>query len=222
MFGCFLDFYADAVLPRPQIVTPAGIGSVNGSSVDMGCSGNQNCLFDGQVPHINTSLFNWATELVTIRASEPNYNIPFYHIVLTFFFERSVKLSSIEFHLFLCSEWGIDAPYIGLYGDNSGLYGDNSTEFIHTGSGDFIINYDPLSGTCGCLSTISIPVQWGEPSYPVWHILISFLDLPSPQWTHLGEVVFMDALNRVEAEPYTTTNCAFEPPPGQHCLTPHI
>ena len=201
-----------AVLPKPKVL-PEEVQSVNGSNANMECGAEgKNCLFDGHTPHINTSRLDWASELVTIRESQPSYVISFNHVLLTFIFETCVKPTSIEIHLFLCSEWGISAPYIGLFGSCS-------LEFMHhdTGSEDFIFNYEPPSGTCGCLSKIYIPIQDAEPAYPIWHLLFTMHD-PSIEWVHLGEVIFLNTPVSSDAGPVTSTDCDFEPPPGMYAL----
>ena len=170
-----------------------------------------NCLFDGLVPHINTSLHSWASDLVTLMKSPYDANVNFEHVVLTFEFENPVTVTSIEMDLFLCPEWGIGAPYIGLFADNH-------SQFVYDGN-DFLMVYRPPAGTCGCLSNISVPVITGEPPYPFWHILIAFTDAPSMQWVHVGEVVFRDAPNASDTNPTTSTDCIFEPPPGMYTFS---
>ena len=138
-------------------------------------------------------------------------NVNFEHVVLTFEFENPVTVTSIEMDLFLCPEWGIGAPYIGLFADNH-------SEFVYD-ENDFLMVYSPPAGTCGCLSNISVPVITGEPPYPFWHILIAFTDAPSMQWVHVGEVVFRDAPNASDTNPTTSTDCIFEPPPGMYTFS---
>ena len=189
-------------------MTPDGIQSVNGSNVDMKCSDSVNCLFDDHVPHINTSLLNWASGLVTVMRNTANKHVTFDYVLLTFFFEASVQVRSIEIDLFLCPEWNIGAPFIGLYADNL-------SEFVYHDN-DFIRVYTPPTGTCGCLSRIVVPVLDGEPPYSFWHILVTFPDSPSVQWVHVGEVTFQDTYFGSSTQPTTYTDCTFEPPPGEH------
>ena len=197
------------VLPKPKVQ------SVNGSNANMECGAEgKNCLFDGRTPHINTSRLDWASELVTIRESQPSYVISFDHVLLTFIFETCVKPTSIEIHLFLCSEWGIGAPYIGLFGSYSPMLMHHD---IDISGGDFIFNYNPTSGTCGCLSKIYIPIQGAEEPYPIWHLLFTMHD-PSIEWVYLGEVIFLNTSVSGDEGPVTSTDCDFEPPPGMYAL----
>ena len=188
---------------------PAGIQSINGSSTDMKCSPEglvTDCLFDNNIPHINTSSLTWASGLVTVLKTPAHRDLIFDHVLLTFAFNDSVAITSIEIHLFLCPEWGIGAPTIGIYADNH-------SEFKYH-ENDFLMSFAPESVTCGCLSNISIPVQYGEPSYPYWHILISFPPYLNVDWVHLGEVSFDDTPKGRDAVPTLSTDCTFEPPPG--------
>ena len=106
-----------AVLPV-QVVLPEGIESVNGSSVNLGCTsplvisggviicnGSQNYLVDGCSPANNTSTSDWASQLVTVRK---NHSAVFRsdHALLTFGFATAVRLVKIEVDMFLCPHWG--------------------------------------------------------------------------------------------------------------------
>ena len=73
-------------------LVPQGIESVNGSSVNMGCtsplvdsSGVMVCggcsnLTDGVSPDIDTNTSDWASQLVTVRRNEGN--LTFLHVLL--------------------------------------------------------------------------------------------------------------------------------------------
>ena len=87
--------------------------SVNGSSVNMGCTSplvdsgsvmicnmSQSYLVDGCSPAIDTSTSDWASQLVTVRKTQT----PFDHVLLTFGFDPAVTLTGIELDLFLCPE----------------------------------------------------------------------------------------------------------------------
>ena len=206
-----MSVYLGDTLPKPIVYIPQGIESVNGSNIDMMCSHGENCLLDGHSPYINTSLVNWASNLVTVRK---NINVVIYdRVVLTFAFDESVALAAVEVDFFLCPQWGIHAPYLTLYGSNSSefiVYPPGST------NSDFISHYDPAQ-KCGCqsLSTVRIPVERGEPAHPFWHIVVSF---PPPyqdiEWVHVGEVKFVlrplnsrDANDDDDGNDGPTTSC---------------
>ena len=81
----------------PVQVVPQGITSRNGSSPDMGCSslivvrdGLNVCdcnslsyLVDGVSPDIDTSISDWASQLVTVRRNEGTAEILLDHVLLT-------------------------------------------------------------------------------------------------------------------------------------------
>ena len=178
-----------ALLPPPEVETLEGIESVNGSNANMTCSiaeSRKNCpLFDGYSPNINTTLPNWASHLVTLRKNGRTDSINNNHVLLTFTFATNVTLTFVELDFFLCPEWNINAPYVTIYGGSDDLVlnsqGTNS---------DFIANYRPSNTSCGCLSTVSVPLQLGEPSYDTWHIIVSFYYQPEAEWVHIGEIRF--------------------------------
>ena len=105
-------------------MVPQGIESVNGSSVNMGCTSplvdsdgvmicnmSQSYLVDGCSPAIDTSTSDWASQLVTVRKTQTD-DLAFDHVLLTFGFDTAVTLTGIELDLFLCPEWGTYAPFI--------------------------------------------------------------------------------------------------------------
>ena len=157
----------------------------------MMCSHGENCLLDGHSPYIDTSLVNWASNLVTVRKNDVTNDIYFEHVVLTFSFEKCVKMAAVEVDFFLCPQWGIHAPYLTLYCSDTSeviVYPPGSNHQTQTNT-DFISNYEPTVCGCQSLSTVRIPVQRGEPAHPFWHIVVSF---PPPyqdiEWVHVEEV----------------------------------
>ena len=166
-----------AVLSDPQAPVPRGIESVNGSNLSMMCFRGRNCLLDGYTPYIDTSLANWASDLVTVRKSSTDA-ISYDHVLLTFSFEEAVTLAAVELDLFLCPEWGIHAPFITLYAGSV--------------ISDFITNHTPTQTSCECLSRVSISVQPEEPSHSIWLILVTFSPRPDVDWVHFGEVRLLE------------------------------
>ena len=183
-----------------QVVVPQGIESVNGSSVNMGCTSplvnmngvmicaSQSYLVDGCSPAIDTSTSDWASQLVTVRKTPPTDEIVFEHVVLTFGFDTAVILTRIELDLFLCPEWGISAQYISVYADEE-------SNLVFTSTSLAVLpfqHYSPSQSSCGSLSTVTISLGdvLTSSSYLTWHILVSsftsFID-----WVHVGEVRFL-------------------------------
>jgi hypothetical protein len=86
-----------------NVLVPQEIESVNGSSVDIGCTSplvessagmvceSQSYLVDGCSPDIDTSTSDWASQLVTVRRNEGTAGIPFPHVLLTFGFDTAVS-----------------------------------------------------------------------------------------------------------------------------------
>ena len=179
------------------------------------CSSGKNCLLDGHSPYINTSLANWASDLVTVRRNTKDNMIATDYVLLTFVFDRNVTLTTFEIDLFLCPEWGIHAPYITVYGSHSReLYVyEHGTSDTNSNS-DFLVNYKPhvTEELCGCLSTIRLPLQRGEPSYAIWHVLVSSFirNFPDVHWVHFGEFRFLDPPLAPGAQP--STFCIVEYP----------
>ena len=188
----------------------------------MMCSHGENCLLDGHSPYIDTSLVNWASNLVTVRKNDPTDDIYYDHVVLTFSFEKCVKMAAVEVDFFLCPQWGIHAPYLTLYCSDTSEFivsrpGNNYTTL--TNDRDFISNYEPTVCGCQSLSTVRIPVQRGEPAHPFWHIVVSF---PSPyqdiEWVHVEEVRLVLKLRKAhddddddgEDREQPTTSCRTE------------
>ena len=182
------------------MVVPQGIESVNGSSVNMGCTSplvdsdgviicdecSTNLLIDGNSPAIDTSTSDWASQLVTVRKTQTN-EVVFDHVLLTFGFDTAVTLTGIEMHLFLCPEWGINAPFISAYFDEESnlVFSGQSLNLPSQGR-------TPSQSSCNSLSTVTISLGDGLRSTPYLtvHVLISsfnrFID-----WAHVGEVRFL-------------------------------
>ena len=196
-----------------QVVVPQGIESINGSDVNMGCTSplvdsggvmvcTSDCstLLDGISPTIDTSTSDWASQLVTVRATEYTENIPFPHVLLTFGYDTAVSLTGIELDMFICPEWNIHAPGILVYAD------EESNLVFNGGSGLPFQNYPPSQSSCHSLSTVSISFgnSLTSSSYSTWHIVVNgFSD--SIEWVHVGEMRFLGA----------DVNCTINTPPTQ-------
>ena len=202
---------------KPSVYIPQGIESVNGSNTNLTCSHGENCLLlDGHSPYIDTSLVNWASDLVTVRKNIATDYIYYDHVVLTFSFNKNVRLTGIEIDLFLCPEWGIHAPFISLYGSTTLefiVYPPQSNYTTQTNI-DFIKSYEPSQISRCSLSTVVISIQRGEPRHPIWHIVVAFPSFPNIQWVHVGEVRFLKTKDVTSA-----TFCRVEPPPGNTFVT---
>ena len=184
------------------MVVPQGIESVNGSSVNMGCTSplvdsgsvmicdecSTNLLIDGNSPAIDTSTSDWASQLVTVRKTPQSDEITFDHVVLTFGFDTAVTLTGIELDLFLCPDWGISAPFIAAYFDEESnlVFSDQSrTPLPNQG-------LSPSQSSCNSLSTVTISLRDGLRSTPYLtvHVLISSFS-PFIDWVHVGKVRFL-------------------------------
>ena len=106
---------------------------MNGSDVNIGCQvevfsfiGFTLCgrvgspaisyLTDGITPDIDTSILNWASQLVTVRKNNATRrSIPYDHVVLVFDTLNPVNLTSVELDMFICPQWNIGAPSITVY-----------------------------------------------------------------------------------------------------------
>ena len=181
------------------VVVPQGIESVNGSSVNMGCTSplvdsdgvmictSQSYLIDGCSPAINTSTSDWASQLVTVRKNETD-DFTFDHVPLTFGFDTAVTLTEIELDLFLCPEWGISAPFISVYANEESnlVFSSNSLNTLP------FTHYTPSQSSCNSLSTVTISMEDALRSTPylTWHVLVSSF-APFIDWVHVGEVRFL-------------------------------
>ena len=182
-------------------VVPQGTDSVNGSSVNMGCTSSlvdsggvmvcesQSYLVDGCSPDINTNTSDWASQLVTVRRSEGSLDdISFAYVLLTFGFDTAVSLTGIEMDWFLCPDWGIGAPYIFVYLNEE--YNLDSTSIFNL---PFVFpDGNCLQSSCDSLSTVTFsggPLMGSY--YRTIHILVDLSGHPSIQWVHVGEVRFI-------------------------------
>ena len=181
------------------MVQPHGIESINGSSVNMGCTSpfgrldgvivcmSKSYLLDGCSPAIDTSVSEWASQLVTVRKTQ-TAEIPFDHVLLTFAFDEVVSLSTIEMDLFLCPQWGIGAPFISVYADveSNLVFTGNSLSTL------LFVHYTPSQSSCNSLSTVTVSLGDSLTSslFLTWHILVSSF-APFIDWVHVGEVRFL-------------------------------
>ena len=181
-------------------VVPQGIDSVNGSSVNMGCTSSlvdgggvlvcesRSYLVDGCSPDINTSTSDWASQLVTVRRSEGSLDISFSHVLLTFGFDTAVSLTGIEMDWFLCPDWGIGAPSIAVYLNED--YNLDSTNIIFTLPLVFA-DANSLQSSCDSLSTVTFSGGSLLGTYHTIHILVTLSQDSSIEWVHVGEVRFI-------------------------------
>ena len=183
-----------------QVVVPQGIDSVNGSSVNMGCTSSlvdsggvmvcesRSYLVDGCSPDIDTSTSDWASQLVTVRRRNETLDISFPHVLLTFVFDTAVSLTGIEMDWFLCSDWGIGAPDIAVYLNED--YNLTNTNILTL---PFVFADVSLQSSCDSLSTVTF--SGGSlvgPYYCTIHILVTPSQDSSLEWVHVGEVRFND------------------------------
>ena len=166
-------------------VVPQGLDSVNGSSVNMGCTSSlvnssgvlvcesRSYLVDGCSPDINTSTSDWASQLVTVRRSNGTFghDNKFTRVLLTFGFDMNVSLTGIEMDWFLCPDWGIGAPDITVYLDQD--YNLTNT-YISNFPFVFADNKDSLQSSCDSLSTVTFSGGSLVGSYyRTFHILVT-------------------------------------------------
>ena len=198
------------------MVVPQGIESVNGSSVNMGCTSplvdsdgvmicgecSTNLLTDGNSPAIDTSTSDWASQLVTVRKTPQTDEVVFDHVPLTFGFDTAVNLTGIELDLFLCPEWGISAIFISLYFDEeSNLVFSGQSLNLPTQA------RTPSQSSCNSLSTVTISLGDGLSSTPyltVHALISSFGHLID--WVHVGEVRFLGSSPQMICPTSTVTS----------------
>ena len=180
----------------PVQVVPQGITSRNGSSYYMGCSGplverdgvivcdcnSQSYLVDGCSPDIDTSTYDWASQLVTVRRNEGTAAIPFAHVLLTFGFDTAVSLTGIEIDVFHCPTMRIGAPRI-----NVSLNQEYDLSY-RTGLRS-LISVVPSKSRCDSLSSFTYSYLRIF-SYRVVHILIT-LPKSNIDLVYVGEVRFL-------------------------------
>ena len=179
----------------PVQVVPQGITSRNGSSLDMGCSSiverdglnvcdctSQSYLVDGVAPDIDTSIYDWASQLVTVRRNEGTADTNFDYVLLTFGFDTAVSLTGIKIDLFHCPNMRIDAPVIRVY------INEEYDLTFNTGLRS-LISVEPFESRCDSLSSFTIS-DTTDKLYHVVHILITFPD-SNIDWVYVGEVRFL-------------------------------
>ena len=215
------------MVPIAQEIISNGIELVNGSDIKMGCDNivaidgmaicgdplgsSHSFLTDGNIPTINTSAPNWASELVTVKRTPINSEITVDHVLLTFRFNNHVHITAIYLDLLLCPEWNIGAPYITVFGSHTHTFSYNYGQQ----DANFLASFAPIQTTCNCkMSTVVIPIQSGERAYAVWYILVSPLPAKPLGWVHVGEVRFSD-IPSVESEPVPEVFCTIQYLPGE-------
>ena len=206
-----------------QVVVPQGIDSVDGSSVNMGCtcplvdSGgvtvceSRSYLVDGVSPYINTSTSDWASQLVTVRSSNDGPDLNFPHVLLTFGFDAAVSLTGIEMDWFLCPDWGIGAPSIAVYFNED--YNLTNTNIL-TLPFVFADNKNSLQSSCDSLSTVTFSGGSLLGTYRTIHILVTLSEHPS-EWVYVGEVRFIG----MESPGVDSPTCLQPTPPLHPPLT---
>ena len=179
-----------------QVVVPTEIKSVNGSSVDMGCTsslvdsggvmvcGGCSYLTDGVSPDIDTSTSDWASQLVTVRMTETVIiNTP--HVLLTFGFDTAVSLTGIEMDLFLCPDWNIGFTSMIVYLDSD-------YNLVYRSGLQFVSPDNSPQSSCDSLSTVNFTGDlFLTRSYHTFHILVDLTQHESIEWVHVGEVRFI-------------------------------
>ena len=161
-------------------VLPQGIESVNGSSVDVGCTsplvnsggvmvcGGCSYLTDGVSPDIDTSTCDWASQLVTVRRNEGTPVLSFPHVLLTFGFDTAVSLTGIEMDLFLCPDWNIDVSSIYMY-----VYVNSDYNLVFHSDLQFMGPVNSPQSSCDFLSTVTFTGNsFQAGSYHTFHILV--------------------------------------------------
>ena len=184
-------------------MVPQGIESVNGSSVNMGCTSplvnsggvmicnmSQSYLVDGCSPAIDTSTSDWASQLVTVRKTQTD-EIQFDHVLLTFGFDTAVTLTGIELDLFLCPELNTYAPFITVYANRKRDF-NITLPLISLPFRNYPRQGDVLPHSCDSLLTIAFDVgdSLASDSFLTWHILVHGFN-SSIDWVRVGEVQFL-------------------------------
>ena len=183
-------------------VVPQGIESVNGSSVDMGCTsplvdsggvmvcGGCSYLTDDDSPDIDTSTSDWASQLVTVRRNEGTLEINDAHVLLTFGFDTAVSPTEIEIDFLVCPDWNIGAPSVAVYLIPD--YNLSNTNFINILRAGPVQPAYSLQSPCDSLSTVTItgsPFQSGP--YRTFQIFLDLSKHDSIEWVYVGEVRFI-------------------------------
>ena len=143
----------------------------------------QSYLVDGCSPDIDTSTYDWASQLVTVRRNEGGTaDTNFDHVLLTFGFDTAVSLTGIKMDLFLCPEMRIGAPRITV------SLNEEYDLSYRTGLRS-LISVVPSESRCDSLSSFTFTESSGS-LYRVVHILITFPD-SNIDWAYVGEVRFL-------------------------------
>ena len=179
----------------PVQVVPQGITSRNGSSLDMGCSliverdglnvcdcNSQSYLVDGVSPDIDTSISDWASQLVTVRKNEGTADTILHYVLLTFGFDTAVSLTGVEIDLVHCPEMRIDASVITVSLNEE-------YDLSYSTGLPLLIALEPSKSGCDSLSSFTFTGSSGS-LYRVVHILITFPD-SNIDWAYVGEVRFL-------------------------------
>ena len=187
----FMYSNISACLLIPVQILPERIEAVNGSSTDIGCTSalvdsgdvmtcnSQSYLVDGCSPDIDTSISDWASQLVTVRMNEGTADITFDYVLLTFGFETNVSLTGIEIDLFHCPDWGIGASRIRVYVDKE-------YNFVFNLSLPFTLSVQPSQSSCDSLTTVHVSGDTlSVSSYHTFHILVDLSHQSSIQWVHM-------------------------------------
>ena len=153
-------------------------------SGDVMTCNSQSYLVDGCSPGIDTSTFDWASQLVTVRRNEGNAAVHSAHVLLTFGFDTAVSLTGIEMDLFLCPNWGIGAPRITVSLNEE-------YNFVFNLSLPFTPAVQPSQSSCDSLTTVHLSGDTlSVSSYRTFHILVDLSHQSSIEWVHVGEVRF--------------------------------
>ena len=154
------------------------------SGDEMTCN-SQSYLVDGCSPDIDTSISDWASQLVTVRRNEGTAAVPIPHVLLTFGFDTAVSLIGIEMDLFLCPDWGIGAQRIRVYVneeyDLAFMFGLSFLPFVQ-----------PSQSSCDLLTTVHLSGETlSVSSYRTFHIIVDLSLDSSIEWVHIGDVRFL-------------------------------
>ena len=190
---------------------PGTVQPVNGSQVNVGCTGTQSpfaCLsldpataggntsflVDGNIPApLDFSDTNWARELMTV-----NHNGGDFQIRINF---NSANAARMELVLFNCPDLGIGAMDIT----------------VETGTGsqlEVLGNFTLQNTSCDSLLTVCIPLIMRGNSTITYAIHFLAGTNPDIDWTHIAEVTFYE--DSVEcADPFPVTPAPTEPT-GMH------
>ena len=153
-------------------------------SGDVMTCNSQSYLVDGCSPDIDTSISDWASQLVTVRRNEGTFDVPFDHVLLTFGFDTAVSLTGIEMDLFLCPDWGIGTPLIRVYVNEE-------YDFVFNLSLPFTPPVQPSQSSCDSLSTVHLSGDTLSVSpYRTFHIIVDLYQ-SSIEWVHIRDVRFI-------------------------------